>query len=180
MSVTLVGLVAMVLGTLGTFGCGISLLEKSIDTFSDGGYRIGANTVLPLNRPLLIWTTGVAIADLATSASLLVVGFFALRQSNTARKWAIGISIAIIALAMTKLVASIGYFREMQIDIRHAELAVLTSEQKKNVPADIDEQIRRMSIVLPIAIFILQSLAPLLILLVWTRKDVRQAFVKPA
>ena len=178
-SVTLIAVLSMVFGALGTLGCGVQALQESIATFSDSGLKIRADTVLPFNRPLLVWTTGVSIADLLTSAGLFVCGYLSLRLNNTARKWAVGISVFMMLLAVTKLAASIGYFRQAQLDIRHAELAALTAEEKKNVPPDIDEQIRKMSLYGPIVLCLLQSFVPLLILLVWTRKDVQQAFIKP-
>ncbi|QOV89107.1 hypothetical protein [Humisphaera borealis] len=176
---TYLAFLAMAIGGIGTLGCGIQPLSLSFATYKAGGFQTESGAILPFDRGLLNFTIACAIFDLLTSAALFVTAYAAFRRWSWGRRAAVTVSAVIVVVALLKMTGSLTAFRQPLIDIRMSAIAVLTPEQQKNVPADYAEQIQKMSYLGPLLMFVIQSFAPALILLVWTRPSMQSAF-KPS
>lgn len=159
----------MVIGGVGTLGCGIQPLSLSFSAYQLGGIPSPADATIPIDRRLLNFTTVAAVLDLVTSAALFVSAYAVLRRWEWGRRAALWVSAAIIVIALGKMIGSLTFVRQAQIDLRLAAVAAMSPEQRQNVPPDHVQQVQRMSYLGPPLLFAIQSLVPILILLIWTR-----------
>ena len=179
LSIKILGVLALLIGTLGTLGCGLQTLGAGWATYAAGGLRTGSGAVVPFGPGLLAYSIAAAAVDLVTSAALAATAVMALRLSPAGRRWTVVVAAVVLGWAVLKLAAGLGPFRQPLTDVRLAELATFSAEQRKNVPADQEDRIRRMGYVAPLILFALQAIVPALILLFWTRAGVRAAYARP-
>ena len=182
-SIVYVALVAMAFGGIGALGCGIQPLSISLNAYKVGGLLTESGTLVSVNQDLLKFNTIAAVLDLLTSTALFVTAYAALRRWHWGRRAAVFVAALILAVALGKLIGSLTIFRQPWVDDRLAGIAAMTDKQRQdmNVPADYVEQIQAMSYRAPVLMFVIQSLVPGLLLLVWTRAGVKAVFDgKPA
>ena len=97
-SIKVLGVLALLVGLLGTFGCGLTSLREGLRGGTGGGppttgpaTTTPAATVpaIPVDGTLVTYTLGAGVLDLVTSAVLAVSAFFALRMEPKGRRWAV-------------------------------------------------------------------------------------------
>jgi hypothetical protein len=176
LSIKLLGVLSLIIGVLGTVGCGGYTILAGLSVRAAGGLQVSPEKVVPYDAGMLNTAIAFAVVDLIVSAGLVLAALAAMRLRPWGRRWAVWLSAITLVVAVAKAGIALGVHRQQWVDVRKAELAALTAEQRQNVPADIEQQIETMSYRSPLISLALQGLVPLLVVVFWTRKPVRDAF----
>jgi hypothetical protein len=166
------------MGSLGVLCCGIAGL---LSAAMGGAMQLPDGRTIQQDPTALAIGTIFAAVDLIASGILLACGIGALSLRPWARSLGIIISVVILAIAVGRFVATLTYTGEkLEQFMKQFDEAVAAQQKKQGgnapPPPSMAKFMSSATIGFGVAVLVLEGITPLLILLLWTKPNVKAAF----
>lgn len=180
-SITVVAILAIIVGSLGTLCCGVLGVFGSVANMAvNGGTPLPDGTVIKADAGVLAFNLALGVADLVTCVTLLVCGVGALSLKPWARSLGIVASAIMLVVAVVHITGTLAYTGpKTEVMFKQMEQSMANTPGQQ-APPNIAKLVSGATIGVGIGIFILRIIVPALILMLWTKRSVKDWFAPPA
>jgi hypothetical protein len=176
-TITIVAIMSIVMGAIGFLTCGVLSL---LGGMGSGDITLPDGTIAHGDPGLA--TVGIILGSVGifSSGALLLCGVGALMRRSSARIVAIGVASLVLAVAVARFVVTLAYtgpkVEQLQQQMQEASSKRKTQQGAPPPPNDMVPFHSGGAITTGVVMFVLEALTPTLILSLWTRRRVIDAF----